>query len=607
METRGQFQLHLPGLLKVLAEHLYSTQKVGVRELLQNAHDSCVRRAVEYPSSAYRPRIDVTIDAAARVLRFADNGCGLTEEEINTYLTVIGRGYTRELRERLAAEDAEASRDLIGQFGIGFLSAFLLASKVTVQTRSACGREPLRWSSIGDQHFDLAPGDRPDAGTTVELTLKPSALFLLHEQNLVDAVRAYADFLPTPIHVQDSAAAANLGLPPWEEADPAAACREYARRRFGVADPLWVLPLVDGTIDLGHDTLTVPLRGFLFVPPQSVASIKEYGDVAAYVRRMAICEREENLLPPWARFVRGVVDCPALQPTASREALHQDDAFEAVRQTLAAQLSGGLRRLAKAGDAAWRQIVHGHSDVIMGWASKDPEFFRLVADSLPLRTTRGRLPLPEYLKASGNVIYYVTRELGSLQEKLLAEARDVPAIDASWFAVPAFLEGYAALHPQVTLVRLDDDPASLLRPGPVGELADLVRLCEELGFHTRVASFKPADVPAVMTYSANAETVREAASALEQGLFPDGFSGLMRGYVEQQRAASAETGTLYLNAACPLIRRLASPEVRPARRQAGLAVVAHFARLFCGRMLDASRAAAEFGVWQRSLDQLVRP
>src|SRR5436305_33996 len=154
METRGRFQLHLPGLLKVLAEHLYSTQKVGVRELLQNAHDSCVRRALEYPEPSYRPRIDLMVEPATRMLRIADNGCGLTIEEIHEYLTVIGRGYTRELRDRLAAEDPETSQELIGQFGIGFLSAFLLAAELTVQTRSVGGSPPLRWFSTGNEDFE---------------------------------------------------------------------------------------------------------------------------------------------------------------------------------------------------------------------------------------------------------------------------------------------------------------------------------------------------------------------------------------------------------------------------------------------------------------------
>jgi molecular chaperone HtpG len=607
MGTTGRFRLHLPGLLKVLAEHLYSTQRVGVRELIQNAHDSCVRRLMERQESGYRARIDISIDPANRMLRVADNGSGLTESEIENYLTVIGRGYTRELRERLAIGDPAGSQELIGQFGIGFLSAFLLASEVTVSTRPE-GGPALRWSSTGDEEFALEPGDRPETGTTVELRLKPSALFLLHEQNLVDVIQEYADFVPTPIHVQGLPDEVNLRTYPWDQSDVEAACRSYAQRRFGEVGPLWILPLTDGIIDLGHDTITVPLRGFLFVPSASVASIKEYGSVAVSIRGMAICDADKDLLPAWARFVRGIIDAPSLQPTASREAVHQDESFQAVRRLLAAQLGAGLDDLARKSPEVWRRIVHGHSDVIMGWAAKDASFFRMVAESVPLRTTRGRLPLPTYLKATGNVAYFTTRELGSLQDKVLAEARDVPAIDASWFAVPAFLDGYAALHPEVKLVRLDDDLQALLRPVPTGDFGELIRLCEELGFSVEVSSFKPADFPAVMTYPAGAETLRDVSSSIAEGLFPVGFSGLMKGFVDERRTApSDDRGTLHLNATCPLIRRLAASEVAPARKQAAMAVIAHFARLFCGRMLDASQATSDLGAWQRSLDHLVSP
>ena len=418
-------------------------------------------------------------------------------------------------------------------------------------------------------------------------------------------MREYADFLPTPIHVQGSTERANLGAFPWDEPDPDAACRDYLKRRYVEAEPIWVLPLTDGVVDLGHDSITVPLRGFLSVPARSVISIKEYGTVAVYIRRMAICDADKDLLPPWARFVRGVIDCPALQPTASREAVHQDDAFEAVRHVLADQLSGGLRGLAARQPGTWRQIVYSHTDLIVGWAARDDEFFRLVADSVPLQTSRGRMPLPEYLKASGDVAYYTTSQIGSLQDRVLAEARDVPAIDASWFGVREFLERYAVLRPGLRLARLDDNLDTLMRPAPTDMLRELVGLCEELGFVVRTSSFQPAQLPAVMTYPAEAETLRDATSALDQGLFPDGFSTLVRGYVESRRSQSGDGGTLYLNAACPLIRRLASPELPESRKQAALAVVAYFARLFCGRMLDASRATADLDAWQKSLEHLI--
>ncbi len=606
MKDKQRFNLHLPGLLKVLAEHLYSTKKVAVRELLQNAHDSCVRRKIEGRDDRYRPRIDLAIDPDRRTLTIRDNGCGLTEDEITGYLATIGRGYTRELRERLSLYSPEQAAELIGQFGLGFLSAFLIAAEVTVTTRSFQGGPTLRWHSTGDEFYDLTPAEPGDVGTTVELRVKPAAAFILQERSLLDTVRTYADFLPTPIHVEGDPEPVNLMSPPWEAEDQEAAARAYLTRTGHGGEPLFVLPLREGKAPLEHDTITIPLQGFLYVPPGSVASVREYGDLTVYIRRMFICDRERDLLPPWARFVRGVIDCPVLQPTASREGIHQDENFDSVRQVLEEQLGQGLRELARDDPTTWKQLVRGHSDVIVSWAVKDNEFFERVQDIVHFRTSRGLLSLPDYLRQSGGRLYYVTRELGSLQEQVLAEGRDVPAIEASWFAVTPFLEKYAARHPDVDLVQLDGAAETLMRPVAEGAFAALLGHYRERGVRARVASFKPAEMPAVMLYPEGAEIAREAGAALEAGELPGPLSGLIGEYVEQRFGGGKDLqGTLFLNASCPLVRRLAeSPPAGPGLA-AVLDLVHQLARLFCGRMLDAAEATQAFKELTRALGGLL--
>ncbi len=607
MSEKKRFDLHLPGLLKVLAEHLYSTKKVGVRELIQNAHDSCVRRRVEEGDAGYRPRVDLSLDPEMRLLTIRDNGCGLTAEEIATYLATIGRGYTRELRERLSIESATEAAELIGQFGLGFLSAFLLASEVTLITRSYRNGQPLRWHSSGDEHYDVTPIPEAEIGTTVMLRIKPAASFILQERNLIDTVRTYADFLPTPIYLEGEPDPLNLTAPPWESEDPAAAIRDYIRRVFPGNDPLWVLPLHDGKVNLGHDTMTVPLQGFLFVPVASIASVREYGDLNIFIRRMFICERERELLPPWARFVRGVVECPMLQPTASREGIHQDENFESVRQTLEEQLGAGLRQLAQEDPDRWRRLVRGHSDVIVSWAVKDNEFFERVADIVTFRTTRGPRSLPEYLDMTGGTLFYVTRELGSLQEQILAEGADVPAIDASWFAVTPFLEKYAGRHPHVGLVQLDGGVDQLLRPVPESRFAPLLEFYRKRNVPARVAAFKPAEVPGIMIYPPGAELAREAGTAQREGTLPGPMAGLVSAYVEQRFTDTDLQGTLCINAACPLVRRLAEEPPPPERRDLLLETILQMARLFCGRMLTVADAVAAFRDLNKSLEGMVRP
>src|SRR5207237_1375261 len=144
---------------------------------------------------------------------------------------------------------------------------------------------------------------------------------------------------------------------------PQRATLDYIARVFHNTRPLVVFPLRDAKVSLGHDFITVPLQGFLFVPPGSVASVREYGDLHIFIRRMFICEREKDLLPPWARFVRGVIECPLLQPTASRESIHQDDNFDLVRRALEQQLGAALQALARDDPSTWRKVVRGHPDV----------------------------------------------------------------------------------------------------------------------------------------------------------------------------------------------------------------------------------------------------
>ncbi len=605
-EARRPFRLHLPGLLKVLAEHLYSNRQVGVRELIQNAHDSCLRRAIKSGDPDYRPRIDISVDQPRQVLTIRDNGSGLTAEEIDEYLATIGRSYTRELREDLGMMSRAEAEQLIGQFGFGFLSAFLLANEVTLTTRSfAEGAPALCWRSSGDEYYETTPGCREQPGTTIELAVKPAAAFVLQRQLLIETVQKYADFLPIPIHMDNDPQPLNLMRPPWEADDPQAATMQYIDRAFKLSDPLCVIPLRERVVDLGHDSVRTPLQGFLFVPPQSVASIYEYGDVSVYIRGMFITDGERDLLPPWARFVRGVVECPVLQPTASREAIHQDDAYLAIQQALEEQLGDALRHLALEQPATWRKIVRGHTDVIMGWAVRDNEFFEQVADIVTFRTSRGQLNLPEYLQLTGGTLYYVTKELGSLQEQLLAEGHDVPVIDASQFVTAPFLEKYAAGRPGVGLARLDTEQSHLLRSVPEEPFEIVLAHYRERGIRAEIAAFRPPEVPALMMYPQDADFLLEARRAMQAEELPGPIAGLVGEYIDGQVESEDELrGTLYVNASCPLIQKLAqSPPTD--RRAAALTLIFQVARLFSGRTLDAAAATAAFGETTDALGELL--
>jgi molecular chaperone HtpG len=604
--------LHLPGLLTILGEHLYSDPTVALREALQNAHDSCERRRAETGDGAYQPRIVVRFSRRGRFLELEDDGSGLAEREISEFLATIGRSYTGELRTRLElgeAGEVAAAESLVGQFGLGFLSAFLLAKRVVLTTRSYRNESPtLRFVSTGGQSYELEPlpPDEPprDVGTTLRMELKASAQYLLDGEVLERAIRLFADFLPTPIHLADADAGeepaegdepVNRGRAPWHEEDGGSeeALREFVRERFDV-EPLAVLRLEDVVVPVGDDQVTLPLAGVLFVPPGSVTSLREYGDVAVYVRRMFICERERDLLPPWARFVRGVVESPRLRPTVSRESLRQDELFRRAQAGLEAQLTQSFVRLARDEPEAWREIVLAHNDLIKGWALQAPALFRAVADLVHFETSRGRLTIPQIRAVTGDSIHYFADESGLNQDRLLYEARGLLVVDASRFAEEAFLQRYAVERPGTRLEQVRPGAADLFAPAD-GALPAIVARFGELGVEARPVRFQPATLPALLIYPPAHDRVKRVQAALEKDVLAGPIAELMREFLARRGGANgAAAPVLHLNAESALLRELERRGPNDPAFAPALDLLLEGARFFAGKQMSADESAAAF-------------
>jgi molecular chaperone HtpG len=327
--------------------------------------------------------------------------------------------------------------------------------------------------------------------------------------------------------------------------------------------------------------------------------VREYGTLRVYIRRMFICDSDRDLLPAWARFVSGVIDCPFLQPTASREDVHHDENYTLVRQALEAQLAAYLTRVATDEPELWRAIVKAHTDVIMGWAVTDDRFFDHVADAIVLRTSRGDLSTREYLDQTSGTFYYVTRTNGSLQEQLLGEGSSLPVIDASWFAVQPFLAKYAQRRGDLNMVRMDGGAQKLVRTVAEAEFADLLRYYRKKSIHVRVATFKPDAVPALLLYPPDVDTVHNARQALDAGQMPDALASLIGDFLnraEQEPQTDDDVhidGTLYLNADNPLVHDLAKQPASTARDSA-LDLIYQMARLFAGQALGIPKITEAF-------------
>ncbi|MEU8920693.1 ATP-binding protein [Kitasatospora sp. NPDC048545] len=560
-------EVDLGGLVNVLATHLYSTPLVALRELVQNAHDSHTRRLLEDPEGDHRPLIRVRADSARRTVAIEDTGAGLTEPEIHSYLATVGTGYTRMLRE------LTGNQELIGAFGLGFLSAFSIADEVTVTTTSH--REPTlghRYRSRGGEQYRVEPAPaRPRPGTVVELALKAEHAHLADEDALREILGRYCVLLPIPVHVGDDERPVNSVEVPWrQEALPSPAStrdrdasrrpsdgdRYAARMRFAAAfgrrfEPLTAFPVhpVDGATDA---------IGLLWVQDGGTYGSSDNRDLAVYLRGMLLAEDARELLPGWAGFIGGVVESNRLTPTASREDLQRDEHYRALRKALTDAIVEGLYETARLRPAAWRRILARHGQDLLGAALCDERLFTLLADDVPVPTSQGDLTAGA-LRAAGGGAVHVALGSGGGFEEMLYRAMRVPIARGDRYAVLPFLRRYAQLR-GCRLVELGSEQGNRElfrdpeRPLPDGEAAWLAGALADPGEQLVPARFDPPGLPLVLVPDREAELKARIEDDQADARIPSAALRLARAFTA--RTDGAVRARLYLNLDCPAVRDL---------------------------------------------------
>ncbi|MFJ9840877.1 ATP-binding protein [Kitasatospora sp. NPDC101155] len=549
-------EVDLGGLVNVLATHLYSTPLVALRELVQNAHDSHTRRLLEDPDGDHRPLIRVRADAARRTVAIEDTGAGLTEPEIHSYLATVGTGYTRMLRE------LTGNQELIGAFGLGFLSAFSVADEVTVTTTSH--REPRlghRYRSRGGEQYQVEPVPaRPQPGTVVELALKAGHAHLADEHALREVLGRYCVLLPIPVYVGDDTEPVNSVQVPWRQ--NLDGDQHTARMRFATAfgrrfEPLTAFPVQpvreEGGVEGGTDAI-----GLLWVQDGGTYGSSDNRDLAVYLRGMLLAEDARDLLPSWAGFIGGVVESSRLTPTASREDLQRDEHYRALQKALADAIVDGLYETARLRPAAWRRILTRHGQDLLGAALCDDRLFTLLADDVPVPTSQGDLTAGG-LRAAGGGAVHVALGSGGGFEEMLYRAMQVPIARGDRYAVLPFLRRYAQLR-GCRLVELGSERGNRElfrdpeRPLPPEESAWLAGALAEPGEQLVPARFDPPGLPLVLVPDREAELKARIEDDQADARIPSAALRLARAFTA--RTDGGAKARLYLNLACPAVQDL---------------------------------------------------
>jgi len=432
-ETLG-FQTEVNQLLKLMIHSLYSNKEIFLRELISNAADASDKLRFEALSddALYEGdselRIRVDYDKKARTITITDNGIGMSRSEVIDNIGTIAKSGTRQFFESLTGDQAKDAQ-LIGQFGVGFYSSFIVADKVTLATRRAgLGKEHgVRWGSNGEGEYMLETIEKESRGTEIVLHLREGEDEFLDGYRLRNIIRTYSDHITLPIHMKQEAMGKEEPKDNYETVNRASALwarpkneitdEEYAEFYKHIAhdfqDPLTHLhSRVEGSQEY-TSLLYIPARA-----PFDLWDRNSRHGIKLYVRRVFIMDDAEQLMPSYLRFVRGVIDSSNLPLNVSREILQHSKDIDAIRAGSTKKVLGMLDKLAKDDAEKYSGFWKEFGRVIKEGIIEDASNRDALANLLRFASThneddRQSVSLADYvsrMKEKQQKIYYVTAE-----------------------------------------------------------------------------------------------------------------------------------------------------------------------------------------------------
>jgi HSP90 family molecular chaperone len=593
------------GLIQLLAGHLYSEKKVFIRELIQNAHDAIVRR-VAADSSFERDQghIDILTDLTASPSRivFRDNGIGMTQLDLEVLLSTIGKSGTNEARE------ADEKLDVIGQFGIGFLSGFVVGGRVEVRTRHwhAPEDEGCLWENSGRADYTITPCTLQHIGTEVTIFLRSAEdRGLLHDDAVKKVIRDYADMLRVSIRLNDpghQTPPINTRFMPWEktgisEQEMRIDAMIYLERTV----PDNVLEVIPIRIHepTSKDMPAMQAEGLLYITRTRVFAVDAPRTVRVFLKRMFLCEGAKELLPPWATFINGILNTHSLTPNAARDNFTRDESYTRLRDRLGDLIvahfehlkenePGRLSEILAYHDLGIKAACHyydrffekfGH---LLEWRvnakttavsdSKRPASRRLLSEDVGANYSWATLPqvqsiLPIPAGGGPKRLPCFTTRSSANQFFEMADAAGTTVVDASFPFEEELLRTWAeARRAEIQLVYVDreDDPA-VFREIDVTQDQTVSQLAREMSAYIRPGGtgrlrvearrFEPASLPAVLKSNDAATGSSKARSILSNPNSPSDLRAMAEEMLRLSRNADMR---MSINAGNPLIRTLAA-------------------------------------------------
>ena len=435
------FQTEVGQLLDIVAGSLYSNREIFLRELVSNASDACDKlryEALTTPALAESSReftISLDVDKKAKTLSVSDKGIGMSHDDLLETLGTIAKSGTGAFVEALKSSDKDAP-GLIGQFGVGFYSAFMVADRVDVLTRKAGEDESWQWSSDGKGEFTIEPAERDAPGTTVVLHLKKDAKEFLEESRIRHIIKTYSEHISFPVKLGDDTLNAASAL--WTRAPKDITEDQHTEFYHHVShafDKPWHVMhnRVEGTVN--HTSL-------LYIPsvaPFDLFDADRKSHVKLYVNRVFISDTTKDLIPTYLRFLRGIVDSQDLSLNVSREMLQSDPKLAKIKTSITKKVLSELKKKANKAPGEYGEFWKSFGAVLKEGLIEDPALRDRILEICRFSSTKSTdlTSLSDYVgrcKEGQDAIYYMAGE------------------DATKIAQSPHLEGFKAKDVEVLLL-----------------------------------------------------------------------------------------------------------------------------------------------------------
>jgi len=455
-EEELKFEAEVSRLLDIVVNALYSEKEIFLRELISNASDACDKlryEALTQPNLTEGDadfRITLAADKDAKTLTVADNGIGMTREDLKENLGTIAKSGTKGFLDALAHQegDQKSAVNLIGQFGVGFYSAFMVATEIEVLSRRAGAEEAHLWKSSGSGSFTIAPAEKGKRGTTITLHLKDDATEFLEKARLQQIVKRYSDHIAIPVlfigpgdgDAAEAEEALNKASALWSRPKSEISAEDYKEFYHHVAH----------AFDEPWETLhwkaegVIEYTGLLYIPesrPFDIFNPERKHGVKLYVRRVFITDDCKGLVPEYLRFLRGVVDSEDLPLNVSREMLQNNPVLAKIRNGVTKRVLGDLKKRAEADADGYAKFWEAFGPVLKeGIYSEHGEDRGKLLDLARFKSTHGGdgwVSLADYvgrMKEGQEAIFYISGQ------------------DADTLAKSPQLEGFRAKDVEVLLL-----------------------------------------------------------------------------------------------------------------------------------------------------------